>query len=154
MSDYARGIDFECNSVVSKSGGLHIVQTWFAEDPKEEIQVRARTARDCAPTVFIQILNLADLERVFRQFSKTGDLNKASYDLLRELSNKLMETKYTRIQNEMKLHEERSVLVLNWLERVRKDRARCIDTSSNANKDVDRKLIDEYVTLPRTIEQN
>lgn len=150
MSDYARGIDFECNSVVSKSGGLHIVQTWFSEDPKEEVQVRARTARDCAPTVFIQILNMEDLERVFGQAAKKIHLSsESSYEMLRKLSKTFVDTKYSRIRDEMKIHQEKSKKLLDWLERVRKDRARYIDTSPDTNKEVDRKLIDEYATLPR-----
>lgn len=126
------------------------MQTWFSEDPKEEVQVRARTARDCAPTVFIQILNLEDLERVFKQTAKTIHLSReSSYEILRKLSKTFEDTKYSRIRNEMKIHQEKSNKVLDWLEKVRKDRARYIDASQDTNKEVDHKLIDEYATLPR-----
>ncbi|EDS35725.1 helicase conserved C-terminal domain containing protein [Culex quinquefasciatus] len=40
-----RGVDFKSSVVVEKNGGVHVIQTFFSPDVKEEIQIKGRTAR-------------------------------------------------------------------------------------------------------------
>ncbi|KAL9695638.1 hypothetical protein quinque_014923 [Culex quinquefasciatus] len=40
-----RGVDFRSSVAVEKAGGVHVVQTFFSLDVKEERQIRGRTAR-------------------------------------------------------------------------------------------------------------
>ncbi|XP_065095223.1 uncharacterized protein LOC135717194 [Ochlerotatus camptorhynchus] len=40
-----RGVDYKSSVTVEKNGGLHVVQTFFSMDIKEEIQIKGRTAR-------------------------------------------------------------------------------------------------------------
>ncbi|XP_034172395.2 uncharacterized protein LOC117600723 isoform X1 [Osmia lignaria lignaria] len=40
-----RGVDFKSSVAVEKSGGVHVIQTFFSLDIKEEIQIKGRTAR-------------------------------------------------------------------------------------------------------------
>ncbi|KAL9698998.1 hypothetical protein quinque_002439 [Culex quinquefasciatus] len=40
-----RGVDYKSSVAVEKSGGVHVIQTFFSLDVKEETQIRGRTAR-------------------------------------------------------------------------------------------------------------
>ncbi|XP_038114027.1 uncharacterized protein LOC119767976 [Culex quinquefasciatus] len=40
-----RGVDFKSSVSVEKNGGVHVIQTFFSLDVKEETQIRGRTAR-------------------------------------------------------------------------------------------------------------
>jgi|GEM_PF-7127190 len=40
-----RGVDFKSSVAVEKNGGMHVIQTFFSLDVKEETQIKGRTAR-------------------------------------------------------------------------------------------------------------
>ncbi|KAL9695455.1 hypothetical protein quinque_014740 [Culex quinquefasciatus] len=40
-----RGVDYKSSVAVEKNGGVHVIQTFFSLDSKEETQIRGRTAR-------------------------------------------------------------------------------------------------------------
>ncbi|XP_052563013.1 protein translocase subunit SecA-like [Culex pipiens pallens] len=40
-----RGVDYKSSVAVEKSGGVHVIQTFFSLDVREETQIRGRTAR-------------------------------------------------------------------------------------------------------------
>lgn len=40
-----RGVDFKSGLTVEKNGGVHVIQTFFSFDVKEEMQIKGRTAR-------------------------------------------------------------------------------------------------------------
>lgn len=40
-----RGVDYKSSVAVEKNGGVHVIQTFFSLDVKEETQIRGRTAR-------------------------------------------------------------------------------------------------------------
>ncbi len=44
-SGMGRGVDFKSSVAVEKSDGVHVIQTFFSLDIKEEIQIKGRTAR-------------------------------------------------------------------------------------------------------------
>lgn len=44
--EYGRGIDYVCyDDEIDKKGGVGVIQTFFSEDIKEELQIRGRTGR-------------------------------------------------------------------------------------------------------------
>lgn len=61
MVRYGRGTDFQCKGLDEK-GGLHVIQSWFSEDPKEETQIRGRTARNGARGTYMQVICLTHLK--------------------------------------------------------------------------------------------
>ncbi|XP_077296708.1 uncharacterized protein LOC143918641 [Arctopsyche grandis] len=40
-----RGVDYKTSTTVEKNGGVHVIQTFFSLDVKEETQIKGRTAR-------------------------------------------------------------------------------------------------------------
>ncbi|KAL9706713.1 hypothetical protein quinque_010231 [Culex quinquefasciatus] len=40
-----RGVDYKSSVAVEKNGGVHVIQSFFSQDVKEETQIRGRTAR-------------------------------------------------------------------------------------------------------------
>ncbi|XP_058456964.1 uncharacterized protein LOC131434316 [Malaya genurostris] len=40
-----RGVDYKSSVAVEKNGGVHVIQTFFSQDIKEETQIKGRTAR-------------------------------------------------------------------------------------------------------------
>jgi hypothetical protein len=57
---FGRGTDFKVNDVeLNPSGGMHVIQTFFAASMSEEAQIKGRTARQMAKGTY-QILVIAD----------------------------------------------------------------------------------------------
>nr|XP_029726303.1 uncharacterized protein LOC115265423 [Aedes albopictus] len=44
-SEMGRGVDYKSSTVVEMNGGIHVIQTCFLTDEKEETQIKGRTAR-------------------------------------------------------------------------------------------------------------
>lgn len=108
--------------------------------------MKARTARDCASTVYIQILNLEDLKRAFRDVPESKRLDPyKTYADLKDLSSKFMEIKYSSMRKAMRIHAERSTDILNWLARARTDRAQKLEAHNETN--IDQSLNAEYIRL-------
>ncbi|XP_058819853.1 uncharacterized protein LOC131682421 [Topomyia yanbarensis] len=59
-----RGVDYKSSVSIEKHGGLHVIQTFFSLDIKEEIQIKGRTARKDNRGSYELIVRKADLERV------------------------------------------------------------------------------------------
>lgn len=59
-----RGTDFKSSVPVEKYGGIHVIQTFFSLDEKEEIQIRGRTARKDNQGTFEMILCREHLDRL------------------------------------------------------------------------------------------
>lgn len=61
---FGRGTDFLCyDSVVSNSGGIHVIQTFLSEELSEEVQIKGRTARQGDFGSYSMILLDRDLEK-------------------------------------------------------------------------------------------
>lgn len=147
MNDYARDVDIECNAIVAKNGGLHIIQTWFHEDPKHEVNIWNRSARNGASAVYIQIFNLKDIKEIFRLNSKIS--NKISLDItysqLRSFASSLLQVKYFSLQKAIRKNKEQSDHVLSWLSQARFDRAQKLERKINT--DIDVKVMNDYYKL-------
>ncbi|CAF1408560.1 unnamed protein product [Adineta steineri] len=60
--EFGRGVDFQAEAKVNESGGVHVIQTFFSENIKEEIQIKGRTARKDDPGSYELILYLGHLQ--------------------------------------------------------------------------------------------
>jgi energy-coupling factor transporter ATP-binding protein EcfA2 len=59
---FGRGTDFVCHdSAVRSHGGVHVVQTFFADSLAEEVQIKGRTCRQDDPGSYCQLLFAKDL---------------------------------------------------------------------------------------------
>jgi hypothetical protein len=59
---FGRGTDFVCHdSAVRSHGGVHVVQTFFADSLAEEVQIKGRTCRQDDPGSYCQLLFAEDL---------------------------------------------------------------------------------------------
>ncbi|XP_077288893.1 uncharacterized protein LOC143913144 [Arctopsyche grandis] len=58
-----RGVDYKSSVRVEKNGGLHVIQTFFSLDIKEEIQIKGRTARRNSRGSYELILSVNLLKR-------------------------------------------------------------------------------------------
>ncbi|CAF1499257.1 unnamed protein product [Rotaria sordida] len=43
---FGRGVDFQSETSVNEKGGIHVIQTFFSSDIKEEIQIKGRTGEN------------------------------------------------------------------------------------------------------------
>ncbi|KAL1402818.1 hypothetical protein pipiens_019630 [Culex pipiens pipiens] len=57
-----RGVDYKSSVAVEKNGGVHVIQSFFSLDVKEETQIRGRTARKDNRGSYELIVRDADLE--------------------------------------------------------------------------------------------
>ncbi|KAF6205594.1 hypothetical protein GE061_019767 [Apolygus lucorum] len=84
-----RGVDFKSSMSVEKKGGVHVIQTFFSLDVKEETQIKGRTARKDNKGSYELILCEEHLIR--KRLLKANDQSARSYDSLNqtrlELSN-------------------------------------------------------------------
>ncbi|CAF1312742.1 unnamed protein product [Adineta steineri] len=60
--EFGRGVDFQAEAKVNENGGVHVIQTFFSENIKEEIQIKGRTARKDDPGSYELILYLGHLQ--------------------------------------------------------------------------------------------
>ncbi|CAF1453216.1 unnamed protein product [Adineta ricciae] len=59
--ELGRGVDFQTEPIVNQNGGMHVIQTFFSENIREEIQIRGRTARKDEPGSYELIVCLQHL---------------------------------------------------------------------------------------------
>ncbi|XP_058454005.1 uncharacterized protein LOC131432008 [Malaya genurostris] len=80
-----RGVDYKSSVSTEKHGGIHVIQTFFSLDLKEEVQIKGRTARKDNRGSYELIVCQADLERVdlLRKVREVNyrQLNEARLDL-------------------------------------------------------------------------
>ncbi|XP_058464006.1 uncharacterized protein LOC131438187 [Malaya genurostris] len=80
-----RGIDYKSSVAVEKNGGIHVIQTFFSLDIKEETQIKGRTARKDNKGSYELIVSDHDLqtERVWQQKDENTytNLNKARTEI-------------------------------------------------------------------------
>ena len=147
MCDYARSIDFECNANLKKIKGMHIIQTWFSEDPKEELQIKERTSRNGAPAAYIQLHNLEDLKtKTFYKLNKTEKLTvDTTYDQLRLLADESIKSKYLNAKNNIESNKKKSNELFKWIDNARIDRDEKI--SSNTKADIKHSILESYTKL-------
>lgn len=61
---FGRGLDFQTETSVNEKNGIHVIQTFFSLDIKEEIQIKGRTARKDESGSYQLILCLDHLQKL------------------------------------------------------------------------------------------
>ncbi len=105
-SEFGRGIDYKPDLEVLSKGGVHIIQTYFSADIKEETQIKGRTARKDDHGSYELVLMLDTLKT---EFASNIDLT-ATYDSL----NKIREDQYKiACKNKLTLAKDAQLLSLH-----------------------------------------
>jgi hypothetical protein len=121
--DYGRGVDFQPETSVNQKGGIHVIQTFFSIDIKEEIQIRGRTARKDQSGSYELILCLDHLKESISQ-SITDNTTYSELDRQRrEKINSLCVDKLEQIKKHNEAHER----TLKFFERA-------LTTRNNSNR--------------------
>lgn len=105
-----RGTDFKSSVTVEKNGGIHVIQTFFSLDKKEETQIRGRTARKDNKGSYEIIINRNDLNIL-----QMGSAE--NYDQLNGLRELALEKTFEERWNNVKKSEEAHQKSLNYLQR-------------------------------------
>ncbi|XP_062553007.1 uncharacterized protein LOC134218145 [Armigeres subalbatus] len=71
--EMGRGVDYKSSLAVEKNGGIHVIQTFFSLDNKEETQIRGRTARKDNRGSYELIVCRHDLVRMELEYSQFND---------------------------------------------------------------------------------
>ncbi|XP_038115946.1 protein translocase subunit SecA-like isoform X2 [Culex quinquefasciatus] len=61
--EMGRGVDYKSSVAVEKNGGMHVIQSFFSVDVKEETQIKGRTARKDNRGSYELIVCFEDLKR-------------------------------------------------------------------------------------------
>jgi hypothetical protein len=111
--EFGRGVDFQVDAEVVKNGGLHVIQTFYSLDIKEEIQIKGRTARKDDPGSYEMILCLTHLKEIkIKNWSVTNSKvsESTTYDELAEFRRSEMDgycsKKTKNIENNKKTHDK------------------------------------------------
>ena len=92
---FGRGTDFIIHDeIVSKNGGVHVIQTFLSEDESEEIQIIGRTARQGEDGSFNMILAKNSLEKFGIYEKDLNDNSSNLYDFLNEKRKKFFNIQY------------------------------------------------------------
>ncbi|CAF1546244.1 unnamed protein product [Rotaria sordida] len=110
--EFGRGVDFQSEAKVNEKGGIHVIQTFFSKDIKEEIQIKGRTARKDEQGSYELILcleHLPDSESKGRKIPKyTGITKDTTYDELnsqrKEKTNSFCQDKLKTIEKNRQIH--------------------------------------------------
>ena len=113
---FGRGVDFQADAKVNKNGGMHVIQTFLSQDPKEEVQIQGRTARKDQPGSYEQIWCSEDLNKLDYQVN-TGSITglkvekeKASHpiyqSLIEQRNQKYQNLCVKKLENVLKYKQE------------------------------------------------
>ncbi|XP_055538127.1 uncharacterized protein LOC129725842 isoform X2 [Wyeomyia smithii] len=61
--EMGRGVDYKSSVSVEKNGGIHVIQTFYSLDAKEETQIKGRTARKDNRGSYELVVCLSDLKK-------------------------------------------------------------------------------------------
>ncbi|CAF0944002.1 unnamed protein product [Brachionus calyciflorus] len=123
---FGRGIDFVCTSrSMLINGGVHVIQTFFSDDPSEEIQIMGRTARQGEPGSYSLVLMDEDLEKFFGTSYKV-DLenmlqNSLVYKSLNEQRNRCFDKQTESIQKAIQNVQSDHKISENFLDELFKE---------------------------------
>ncbi|KAL1398938.1 hypothetical protein pipiens_008570 [Culex pipiens pipiens] len=106
--EMGRGVDYKSSVTVEKKGGVHVIQTFFSLDVKEETQIKGRTARKDHRGSYEMILCYVDLKGLNL---KVGDCaSRISYQKLNEARDKYNlkndNTRDIKVQKSNRMHEK------------------------------------------------
>jgi superfamily II DNA/RNA helicase len=119
---FGRGTDFIIHDeIVSKNGGVHVIQTFLSEDESEEIQIIGRTARQGEDGSFNMILAKNSLEKFGIYEKDLNDNSSNLYDFLNEKRKTFFNIQYAEnikyIHDIKQKHDECSEFIKNLLEK-------------------------------------
>ncbi|CAB0006957.1 unnamed protein product [Nesidiocoris tenuis] len=97
-----RGTDFKSSLAVERNGGIHVVQSFFSTDRKEETQIKGRTARKDNKGSYELILCRKHL--MDARLLDENDNTAITYSKLDELRTNLQEQNGTMIAAEIRKH--------------------------------------------------
>ncbi|XP_058830152.1 uncharacterized protein LOC131689225 [Topomyia yanbarensis] len=107
--DMGRGVDYKSSVSVERNGGIHVIQTFFSLDVKEETQIKGRTARKDNRGSYELIVCLADLKHV-GLVDEDDESNSVSYLAVEKsrtkLANKAGATKAADVQQAAEVHRK------------------------------------------------
>ncbi|CAB9511825.1 protein DnaJ [Seminavis robusta] len=112
IREYGRGTDFKCfDSKVLQAGGAHVIQSFFAVDIAEELQLKGRTARQGAEGSFSMVLHVKDLKGdlgVTRRDVETMQNESKFYSILDErrtsIAQKKLDSVSEKVEHAENLH--------------------------------------------------
>ncbi|CAF1411630.1 unnamed protein product [Adineta steineri] len=110
--EFGRGVDFQSETKVNEKGGIHVIQTFFSIDIKEEIQIKGRTARKDEQGSYELILCLEHLQQFNIEGGKilkyAGITKDTTYDELNsqreEKTNSFCQDKLKTIEKNQQIH--------------------------------------------------
>ena len=99
--EFGRGVDFQAEAKVNDGGGMHVIQTFFSMDVKEETQIKGRTARKDESGSYELVLCLEHLKSATKN-TTYSELDKQR----REIENSLVEDKMETIKKNKEVHDK------------------------------------------------
>jgi hypothetical protein len=120
--DFGRGVDFQTETSVNEKGGIHVIQTFFSLDVKEEIQIKGRTARKDESGSYQLILCLDHLQELpsnagqglsFKTVTKSTTYEQLD-EMRKEKVDSFCTTKLEQIKENKDVHQH----TLDFLERA------------------------------------
>ncbi|EDS32477.1 conserved hypothetical protein [Culex quinquefasciatus] len=107
--DMGRGVDYKSSVAVEKNGGIHVIQTFFSYDLKEETQIKGRTARKDNLGSYELIICIEHLRKLNLVTDEIKYFS-VDYDMLarsrKQLMNKEGATKDTQINQALERHNK------------------------------------------------
>lgn len=111
--EFGRGVDYQVEAKVVEQGGMHVIQTFFSVDVKEEVQIKGRTARKDDPGSYELILCLEHLKTLeykdnkfdvplLSESSTYADLDSARRDWINKFCSNMTKT----IESNSQLHQK------------------------------------------------
>uniref|UniRef100_A0A1Q3FLU5 SecA family profile domain-containing protein n=1 Tax=Culex tarsalis TaxID=7177 RepID=A0A1Q3FLU5_CULTA len=107
--DMGRGVDYKSSVAVEKNGGIHVIQSFFSKDLKEETQIKGRTARKDNQGSYELIVCIDHLRK---QELVTDEIKffSVNYDMLARSRKQLMTkegaTKDTQVNQALERHNK------------------------------------------------
>jgi preprotein translocase subunit SecA len=109
-----RGVDFKSSVAVEKKGGVHVIQTFFSLDIKEETQIKGRTARKDNEGSYELILCKKHL--TVAGFLEEGEEAAVKYETLNEARKVKTEEKGSKNEKRIKETEDKHKTTMDFLE--------------------------------------
>ncbi|KAL1390324.1 hypothetical protein pipiens_012431 [Culex pipiens pipiens] len=111
--EMGRGVDYKSSVAVESNGGVHVIQTFFSVDVKEETQIKGRTARkdnrgSYELIVCIDHLQSEDL------VDKTVHFSMVSYTQLNTRRNEQLVSKEAKREAKLKIANEKHDVTVNF----------------------------------------
>ncbi|CAF3311875.1 unnamed protein product [Rotaria socialis] len=119
---FGRGVDFQAEAKVNEKGGIHVIQTFFSMNVKEEIQIKGRTARKDDPGSYELVLcreHLEEPDSVGMKTSKFVNITKeTTYDELDKQRTEIVDLFCRDKLKNIQANKNRHELTVSFFERA------------------------------------